>query len=50
MDYKNIIQQDTDLVLTEIKNFNLPQILDNGQSFRWSGDENSYSGIAHGRF
>ena len=50
MDYKEIIQQDTDLILTEIKNFKLPQILDNGQSFRWSGDENSYSGIAYGRF
>jgi len=49
MDYKNIKQQGTDIILTDIKNFNLPQVLDNGQSFRWSGDDKNFIGIAHGR-
>ena len=49
MDYSSIEQRGTDIVLTEIKNFIPAQVLDNGQCFRWSGDTNRYSGIAHGR-
>ena len=55
MDYTNIKQRDSDLVLVSIKNFVPSQILDCGQCFRWNaihsvGDESvSYSGIAYGR-
>ena len=49
MDYTNIEQRGLDIVLTDIKNFILPQVLDNGQCFRWSGDNDSYIGIAYGR-
>ena len=49
MDYTKIEQQGSNLMLKEIKNLILPQVLDNGQSFRWSGDENNFKGIAHGR-
>jgi len=53
MDYKEIIQIGNDIVLKDIKYFNLEQTLDNGQSFRWAKTENescnSYSGIAFAR-
>ena len=61
MDYKSIEQRGTDLALTEIRNFIPSQVLDCGQCFRWSSDtnnnsdstssiNNSYRGIAHGRW
>jgi len=49
MDYSNIEQRGTDIVLTDIKNFIPSQVLDNGQCFRWNGSADSYNGIAHGR-
>jgi len=63
MDYIKAEQQGKDTVLLGIKNFNLAQILDCGQCFRWSSDTAiemgeatkqskqiiSYTGIAHGR-
>ena len=49
MDYKYIEQRGEDIVLTEIKHFVPSQVLDCGQSFRWSGDGENYSGIAFGR-
>ena len=49
MDYTKAEQQNGDIILTDIKNFNLSQVLDCGQCFRWSGTENSYKGIAYGR-
>ena len=55
MDYKKVEEHGSDLILTDIKNFILPQVLDNGQCFRWQTgiegepDINTYTGIAHGR-
>jgi len=51
MDYSKIEQRGDDLVICRIKNFILSQILDNGQAFRWSAnnDNGGFSGIAHGR-
>ena len=49
MDYTKIEQRSDDIVLIDMKNFIPSQVLDCGQCFRWSGTENSYQGIAHGR-
>jgi len=49
MDYTKIEQNGNDTVLLGIKNFNLTQILDCGQCFRWEGTASDYTGIAHGR-
>jgi len=50
MDYKSIIQNGNDVVVTEVNHFNLAETLDNGQAFRWRVDEEgTFSGIAHGR-
>jgi len=50
MDYAGIEQMGNDIVLREIKHFDLAQTLDNGQAFRWAATgENQYSGIAHGQ-
>ncbi|MCL2571960.1 MAG: DNA-3-methyladenine glycosylase 2 family protein [Defluviitaleaceae bacterium] len=49
MDYTKVEQRGNDTVLVGIKNFDLAQILDCGQCFRWEADEAGYTGIAHGR-
>ena len=51
MDYKNIKQEGSDLLLTGVRHFIPAQILDCGQCFRWRelGREN-YAGITRGRF
>ena len=49
MDYTKAEQNGNDIVLLGIKNFNLAQILDCGQCFRWAGEGGEYTGIAHGR-
>jgi len=49
MDYIKIEQNGKDTILTGIKNFNPSQILDCGQCFRWTGENGTYTGIAHGR-
>ena len=49
MDYKEAVTRGNDILLTGIRHFDLAQTLDCGQAFRWAGDGNSYSGIAHGR-
>jgi len=49
MDYTKVEQDGQDTVLLKIQNFNLKQILECGQCFRWVGDGNDYTGIAHGR-
>ena len=49
MDYTKAEQNGSDTILLGIKNFNLAQILDCGQCFRWAGEGGEYSGIAHGR-
>jgi len=49
MDYIKAEQHGRDTILHGIKNFNLAQILDCGQCFRWEADGDGYTGIAHGR-
>ena len=49
MDYTKIEQAGNDTVISGIKHFNLPQILECGQCFRWANDGIGYTGIAHGR-
>lgn len=50
MDYTNIEQVDNDIILTNVRHFNLAETLDCGQAFRWGkiADE-TFSGIAHGK-
>ena len=49
MDYKKAEQHGNDTIIYGLKNFNLAQILDCGQCFRWEGTGCEYTGIAHGR-
>ena len=49
MDYTRAEQAGNDTVLTGIKNFDLAQILNCGQCFRWEEAGGRYIGIAHGR-
>ena len=49
MDYVKAEQRGSDTVLTGIKNFDLAQILECVQCFRWEGTGTDYTGIAHGR-
>jgi len=49
MDYIKIEQKGKDTIITGIKNFNPAQILDCGQCFRWTSENDAYTGIAHGR-
>jgi len=50
MDYKSVEQNGGDIVISGINHFNLAQILDCGQAFRWvSAGDGKFSGIAHGR-
>ena len=50
MDYAEVQKRDLDVVLSGIRHFVPSEVLDCGQSFRWSGSGDSYSGIAHGRW
>ena len=49
MDYTKAEQRGNHTIVTGIKNFSLAQTLDCGQCFRWEGQGNEYTGIAHGR-
>lgn len=50
MDYKEIKTIDNGMVLTEVKNFELPHIFDCGQCFRWHRQDNgNYIGVAFNR-
>lgn len=47
----NIKYINNNVILTDIKNFNIAQTLDCGQAFRWSKDDNDiWQGIAFGQF
>lgn len=49
MDYDKISQKDGNAVITGLKCFSLPLILDCGQAFRWSeNSDGSWSGVALG--
>jgi len=50
MDYTSVQQVGKDIVICDIKHFDLAQTLDCGQAFRWASFRgNKFSGIAHGR-
>ena len=50
MDYKNVIYEDNKVILEGVKNFNIKQILECGQCFRWEKKaELNYIIIAYGR-
>lgn len=50
MDYKNAIYEDDKVILEGVKNFNIKQILECGQCFRWEKKaELDYIVIAYGR-
>ena len=50
MDFKEAIEKDGKVILTEVKNFELPHIFDCGQCFRWNQQSNgNYIGVAFGR-
>ncbi len=45
----NVKYMDSDVVVTGLCNFNLAEILDCGQCFRWSLDEDIWTGVIYGR-
>ena len=50
MDFKNIIIENDRIILEGVKNFNIKQILECGQCFRWEKvGELNYIGVAHGK-
>lgn len=50
MDFKQATENDNKVILTEVKNFELPHIFDCGQCFRWNRQENgNYIGVAFER-
>ena len=50
MDYKNVVYEDNKVILEGVKNFNIKQILECGQCFRWEKKaELNYIIIAYGR-
>lgn len=49
MDYKDIIQTEKGALITGLRCFSLPLILDCGQAFRWTESDGEWSGVAHGR-
>ena len=50
MDYKSVIYEDNKVILEGVKNFNIKQILECGQCFRWEKkSELDYIVIAYGR-
>lgn len=50
MDYKNISYEKHRAVINEVENFNIKQILECGQCFRWDKiNENNYIIVAYGR-
>lgn len=50
MDYKKVNFEDGKVILQEVKNFNIKQVVECGQCFRWEKvKELDYIGVAHGR-
>lgn len=50
MDYKNVEEKQDAIVIKEVKNFNIKQILECGQCFRWEKlDELNYIVVAFGK-
>ncbi len=49
MDYKDIIQTEKGALITGLRCFSLPLILDCGQAFRWTENNGDWSGVAMGK-
>ena len=50
MDYTNVIYKDDKVILEGVLNFNIKQIVECGQCFRWEkADELDYIGVAYGK-
>ena len=46
MNYTNIIEKENSIILENVKDFNIKQILECGQCFRWNIEEDgSYTGV-----
>ncbi|MDS0526100.1 8-oxoguanine DNA glycosylase [Clostridium sp. SHJSY1] len=50
MDYDNVVFKEDKIILEGVKNFNIKQIVECGQCFRWEKvEELNYIGVAYGR-
>ena len=49
MDYSEAVQKGKDLLLTDVRHFDLDETLDCGQAFRYEKTSDGYQGIAYGR-
>ena len=50
MDYSSVIYKDNYIVLEGVKNFNIKQVVECGQCFRWKKvTDSNYIGVAYGR-
>lgn len=50
MDYKHVYEDNGTVVVESVKRFELADIFDNGQCFRWNPvSDDTYRGIAHGK-
>ena len=50
MDFENVLYEDNKVVLEKVMNFNIKQILECGQCFRWEKiNDEDYIIIAYGR-
>lgn len=50
MDFREVIQEESCVILKDVKSFELPHIFDCGQCFRWNRQENNnYIGVAFGK-
>lgn len=50
MDFKEVVFKDNEVVIKEVKNFNIKQILECGQCFRWEKiSDTNYIIVAYGR-
>jgi N-glycosylase/DNA lyase len=49
-DYTNVVYEKNRILLEGVKNFNIKQVIECGQCFRWEKvKELNYIGVAHGR-
>lgn len=50
MDFKEVLYENDRIILKDVKNFNIKQILECGQCFRWEKvNDNNYIGVAFGK-
>lgn len=50
MEYKSVLEQENSVVIKDVQNFNLRDIFECGQCFRWNvTDKGTYIGVANGK-